>query len=72
MKDKYIYHDELKKYKNFRIPINRVLIFFSHIFLGLLYYFQFSNKKIKVRKFKINSFDNKKIKNIVYTPKNIE
>lgn len=72
MKDKYIYHDELKKYRNFRIPINRVLIFFSHIFLGLLYYFQFSNKKIKVDKFKINSFDNKKIKNIIYTPKNIE
>lgn len=72
MNDKYIYHEELKKFKNFRIPINRVLIFFSHIFLGLLYYLQFSNKKIKVDKFKINSFDNKKIKNIIYTPKNIE
>lgn len=71
-KDKYVYHDELRKYRNFKIPINRVLIFFSHIFLGLLYHFQLSNKRIKVEKFKVKSFDNKRIKNIIYTPKDIE
>ena len=72
MKNKYVYHEELRKYKNFRIPINRVLIFFSHIFLSLLYYLQFSNKKIKVDKYRVKSFDDRKIKNIIYTPKNIE
>ena len=72
MKEKYIYHQDLKKYRNFNVPINRILIFFSHIFLGLLYYFQKSNKYIYVKKFKIKSYDNKRIKNIIYTPKGIE
>lgn len=69
---KYIYHEELKKYSNFKVPINRILIFFSHFFLKLLFYFQKSNSKMDVKKVKIKSYDNKKIDNLIFTPKNTQ
>ena len=68
-KNKYKYHDDLKKYRNFYIPIYKFLIPFFHFCLNLIYIFQRSNKKFIIEKKKIKSFDDKYIKFMVGTPK---
>ena len=70
MKNKYEFHEDLKKYKNFNVPINSFVVYMSKFFLGLLFKFQISNKKVKVNKYKIKSFDGKNVSFLSYTPKN--
>ena len=68
-KNKYQYHPELKSLRHMNVPINKVLLPMMQSSLELLFKFQLSNKKFKVDKFKIKSFDDKLVKFIVYTPK---
>lgn len=68
-KNKYEYHEELRKYRNFYIPIYKILIPFFHFCLNFIYFFQKSNDKYQIEKKKIKSFDNKNIKFFICTPK---
>lgn len=71
-KTKYIYHDDLKKYSKFYVPISKFSLPFLQLVMKSLYAFEKSNKKFTVKKEKIKSFDNKNIKVLVYTPKDIQ
>ena len=70
-KTKYIYHQDLQKYKGYYIPIYKPLMPIIHSFLGMLYKFEKTDDDFIVEKKKIKSFDNKDVNFIIYTPKNI-
>ena len=54
----------------FIFHINSFVVYMSKFFLGLFFKFQISNKKMKVNKYKIKSFDGKNVSFLSYTPKN--
>lgn len=70
--NKYEFDPELRKIQNMNVPIKKGLMPMFHFFLEMLYLNQHSSKKIHVKKYKIKSFDNKKVKFLVYTPKNVK
>lgn len=55
------YNKSLKILTFFRPYINKFIIFLSNIILTILPKMIFSNKKIKIKKFKIRTFDNNKL-----------
>lgn len=68
-KEKYEFNEELKKYRNFYIPIYNFLMPFFHFCLGIIYFFQRNTKYFSIEKKKIKSFDNKNIRFFIGTPK---
>lgn len=68
---KYDFHPDFKRWEKFNFSLNRFSLFFFRNTLGQLFYFQPNSKDVKTKYIKIRAIDNKKVRCILYEPKNI-
>ena len=71
MVGKYPISEEFKPYSEFVMPINRLTISLSRMFMRVPRFF-LKNNDARVDKYKIRSFDGKKIDIYVITPQGIQ